>query len=680
MAVAVISGTALAPGVSRNRRLYTPKNIASALARMQERIKDDDRPIVMRTHHGAGDDSRLIVGKVTAVDLDENGALKFESQLYGTQPGKDIAALVTGGDPVLRSVSISGGWLGGVRTVEYQGQTVETADELEIDAIDFTASPGVLGALIDRGSKMSTESAVVKYPISESYEATMTIADESPPGIEEADKTPYGSVTYADPGKQKDGVKRYPLDTEKHVRAAWSYINMPKNAAKYSPADLAAIKGKIKAAMKRMGIKAGNESAETRYSEVREYYPSGSEGNAGLCIDAYAGPLCITFRATCLDASSLKAVGAAAMAAATDALAALDPDTDGDIDVPGAPLEDDDNDMESATRESAVPETVKESIVGLRQKYLMDVAQVIVSRAPELTGRDVMPLVQGEALGETDAEDLVSRVARVLERRTMDDPMTADDDATESDPSHSHTHTMSEGHTHTHGHMHVHEAAEGDSYQHSHGHDHFHLSGGDESHSHTHNHSHATAPGDTHENATHEQESAVSETEKNPAAEAAPAQAAVTMETANALAQSMLALAQSQTVLAEAVAKLQTAPVAAVAPAAPEAPQEAAPAVPAPAQEAAPAAPAVTEAAPAPQPVDEAALAKRIRDDLRNEILKEYGIPQRTGYRMTQENADGAKTPEQEKAESWENRAALLLGTYGQTPVPMPGTGIAQGA
>lgn len=68
-----------------------------------------------------------------------------------------------------------------------------------------------------------------------------------------ADKMPYGDVTYADPGHQEDGKKRYPLDTEEHIRAAWSYINVPKNAAKYSSSDLASIKSKIRAAMKKIG-------------------------------------------------------------------------------------------------------------------------------------------------------------------------------------------------------------------------------------------------------------------------------------------------------------------------------------------------------------------------------------------------------------------------------------------
>lgn len=69
-----------------------------------------------------------------------------------------------------------------------------------------------------------------------------------------ADKMPYGDVTYADPGYQADKQKRYPLDSAAHCRAAWSYINMPKNASQYSSAHLAEIKGRIKAAGKKYGI------------------------------------------------------------------------------------------------------------------------------------------------------------------------------------------------------------------------------------------------------------------------------------------------------------------------------------------------------------------------------------------------------------------------------------------
>ena len=65
---------------------------------------------------------------------------------------------------------------------------------------------------------------------------------------------PYGDVTYADNGMQPDGKKRYPLDSEAHCRAAWSYIHQADNAAKYSAEDLAKIKAKIKAAGAKYGI------------------------------------------------------------------------------------------------------------------------------------------------------------------------------------------------------------------------------------------------------------------------------------------------------------------------------------------------------------------------------------------------------------------------------------------
>ncbi len=70
---------------------------------------------------------------------------------------------------------------------------------------------------------------------------------------------PYGDVAYADPGYQKDGKKRYPIDTKAHVQAAWSYINQSDNASQYSPDDLAKVKARIKAAAKKFGITIDDE-------------------------------------------------------------------------------------------------------------------------------------------------------------------------------------------------------------------------------------------------------------------------------------------------------------------------------------------------------------------------------------------------------------------------------------
>lgn len=68
------------------------------------------------------------------------------------------------------------------------------------------------------------------------------------------DKGPYGDVAYADPKN-----KKYPIDTAAHVRAAWSYVNMPKNQKDYSSAELAAIKSKIKGAAKKLGVEISED-------------------------------------------------------------------------------------------------------------------------------------------------------------------------------------------------------------------------------------------------------------------------------------------------------------------------------------------------------------------------------------------------------------------------------------
>lgn len=73
---------------------------------------------------------------------------------------------------------------------------------------------------------------------------------------------PYGDVTYADPGYQKDGKKRYPLDTKAHAKSAWSYINVADNASAYNSEQLASIKAKIKTALKKFGVDVSDDEAK----------------------------------------------------------------------------------------------------------------------------------------------------------------------------------------------------------------------------------------------------------------------------------------------------------------------------------------------------------------------------------------------------------------------------------
>lgn len=62
-------------------------------------------------------------------------------------------------------------------------------------------------------------------------------------------KREYGDVAFADPVNNK-----YPLDTEEHVRAAWSYINHKDNAAKYDKDEAHTIKDRIRRAAHEKGV------------------------------------------------------------------------------------------------------------------------------------------------------------------------------------------------------------------------------------------------------------------------------------------------------------------------------------------------------------------------------------------------------------------------------------------
>jgi hypothetical protein len=331
-AIATIRGTAIAPGVSRNGRLYTAELLGRAVERANAAIARGE-PHTMLTHHGAEDDSTRIVGRVTALSQREDGSVAFEAEIADTAHGRDIAALVTGDQPYLDGVSIRGAWRGPVRREQHEGRTVETADDLDLFGLDFTKTPGVLAARIERGATPA-ESAEPGRLVYES------VAEATAAKI----KAPYGSVQYADPG-YRGSVKRYPIDTVKHARAAWSYINKPANAADYTPQQLKRIRSRIKAALKKFGVSV---SETTSFGDVTEFYadePAGMGG--GFCIDAHNGPVSVTVRCCGIDPAELRVIAAAAMDAAVDALQCLDPDMDADIDVPGAPNADSDGDTET---------------------------------------------------------------------------------------------------------------------------------------------------------------------------------------------------------------------------------------------------------------------------------------------------------------------------------------------
>jgi phage head maturation protease len=68
---------------------------------------------------------------------------------------------------------------------------------------------------------------------------------------------------YADPGYQADGRKRYPFDGEQHIRAAWAFIHMTGNAARYTAGERDQIKSRIVAAWKAKIDPAGPPTAKS---------------------------------------------------------------------------------------------------------------------------------------------------------------------------------------------------------------------------------------------------------------------------------------------------------------------------------------------------------------------------------------------------------------------------------
>jgi len=86
---------------------------------------------------------------------------------------------------------------------------------------------------------------------------------------------PYGDVKYADTGLQPDGKPRYPLDTPEHIRSAWSYINQEENASKYTPRQLKRIKGRIKAAMRRIGANISDSDGDEMPTRSSLIVPEG---------------------------------------------------------------------------------------------------------------------------------------------------------------------------------------------------------------------------------------------------------------------------------------------------------------------------------------------------------------------------------------------------------------------
>lgn len=114
-----------------------------------------------------------------------------------------------------------------------------------------------------------------------------TLVDKIKELIASAKKTPgkpYGSVPYADPGYQADKKHRYPIDTEEHIRAAWSYINQEASAKPYSADQLTKVKDKIVAAWKDKIDKKGPPAANAN-ADASENARGAADDPTQICAD-----------------------------------------------------------------------------------------------------------------------------------------------------------------------------------------------------------------------------------------------------------------------------------------------------------------------------------------------------------------------------------------------------------
>jgi len=107
-------------------------------------------------------------------------------------------------------------------------------------------------------------------------EAISRREDVSPADKKRAEKE-YGDVEYAD-----EKNKKYPLDSEEHIRASWSYSHQARNMAKYSSEEMSSIHRKIASAWKSKIDKAGPPAASQKQEgNMPEEMESVHEGAPG---------------------------------------------------------------------------------------------------------------------------------------------------------------------------------------------------------------------------------------------------------------------------------------------------------------------------------------------------------------------------------------------------------------
>ena len=126
--------------------------------------------------------------------------------------------------------------------------TVVAGGDPVVDEYDIQATP-------EQVEEFCKLLAVSETPFAKVLDDLKKIATRKDTDPKEG-KAAYGNVKFADAKN-----KKYPIDSEEHIRAAWNYINKGKNAGKYSADDVSVIKGHIVSAWKEKIDKDGPPAA-----------------------------------------------------------------------------------------------------------------------------------------------------------------------------------------------------------------------------------------------------------------------------------------------------------------------------------------------------------------------------------------------------------------------------------
>lgn len=189
------------------------------------------------------------VGKITDLALnDEQKSVELAAKIV------DDASWAKCREGVLTGFSIGGKYVGNPKLdKDHPGFKRVVIDPNEASLVDVGANPS------------ATFTAVKADGITEERAFKISARADADP---KEGKEKYGDVEFADAKN-----KKYPIDTEAHIRAAWNYIHKKKNRAEYSAEDAQSIEDKIAAAWRKKIDPKGPpsaESAKAAHAEARK--------------------------------------------------------------------------------------------------------------------------------------------------------------------------------------------------------------------------------------------------------------------------------------------------------------------------------------------------------------------------------------------------------------------------